>query len=117
VALPGMLFDRAFGLAGTAPWVFIGALGVGPLLRRDRRRGLTLLAVVLTTIAALALYGPWQGGWSPPNRYTMELLPLWTPFVAAGLAAAVALWQRAVVLVLVVPSLVASLWLAAIPRL
>ena len=117
VALPGMLFDRAFGLAGTAPWVFAGALGVGPLLRRDRPRGVTLLAVVLATIAALALYGPWQGGWSPPNRYMMELLPLWTPFVAAGLAAATALWQRAVVGVLVVPSLVASLWLAAIPRL
>ena len=117
IALPGMLFDRAFGLAGTAPWVFAGALGIAPLLRRDRRHGFTLLAVVLATIAALALYGPWQGGWSPPNRYTTELLPLWAPFVAVGLASAVALWQRAIVAILVVPSLVASLWLAAIPRL
>ena len=116
VALPGMLFDRAFGLAGTAPWAFIGALGVASLLRRAGGVAVALLAVVFLTLGALALYGPWQGGWSPPNRYTVELLPLWTPFVAAALAAA-SLWQRAVTAALIAPSLVATLWLTAIPRL
>jgi hypothetical protein len=117
IALPGMLFDRAFGLAGSAPWVFIGALGIVPLVRRATSVAAALLVAVFATLLLLALYGPWQGGWSPPNRYTTELLPLWTPFVAAALMTAALLWQRAVIALLVAPSLVASVWLAAVPRL
>jgi len=37
VGLPAMLFDRTFGLAGSAPWLFIAALGAVPALRAGRR--------------------------------------------------------------------------------
>jgi NhaP-type Na+/H+ or K+/H+ antiporter len=117
ITVPGILFDRAFGLAGSAPWVFLGALGVAPLLRARRLAAAGLLVVAVGTLAGLSLYRLWEGGWAPPNRYTAELLPLWTPFVAAGLAAASALWLRAIVAALLAFSAIATIWLAAIPRL
>src|SRR5207248_11190063 len=33
IALPGMLFDRTFGIAGVAPWIFIGLIGIPAALR------------------------------------------------------------------------------------
>lgn len=86
IALFGMLFDRAFGLAGSAPWVFIGAIGIVPLLRTRARWVVAALVVVLGARLALSSFRLWEGGWGPPNRYIIDVLPLWMPFVAAGLA-------------------------------
>src|SRR2546425_5074701 len=33
IALPGMLFDRTFGIAGVAPWLFIAVVGIPAALR------------------------------------------------------------------------------------
>src|SRR5438477_1436794 len=38
VGLPAMLFDRTFGLAGSAPWLFIGVIGAVPALRAMPRK-------------------------------------------------------------------------------
>ena len=84
IGLGGMLFDRAFGLAGSAPWVFLGLAGIGPALRR-RAALLPALAAIAASLAALSIYRLWEGGWSPPNRYFVEVLPLWAPFIALGL--------------------------------
>ena len=84
IGLGGMLFDRAFGLAGSAPWIFLGLAGIGPALRR-RRTTLPALTIVVVSLAALSIYRLWEGGWAPPNRYFVEILPVWTPFIAFGL--------------------------------
>ena len=84
IGLGGMLFDRAFGLAGSAPWVFLGLAGIGPALRR-RAVLLPALAALGASLGALSIYRLWEGGWSPPNRYFVEVLPLWTPFIALAL--------------------------------
>ena len=84
IGLGGLLFDRAFGVAGSAPWVFIGLAGIGAALRR-RATLLPALAMVGTSLAALSVYRLWEGGWAPANRYLVEVLPLWAPFVALGL--------------------------------
>lgn len=84
IGLGGTLFDRAFGLAGSAPWVFIGLAGIGPALRR-RAAFLPALAAIGLSLAALSIYRLWEGGWAPANRYFVEVLPLWTPFIALAL--------------------------------
>ncbi len=117
VGLPGMLFDRAFGLLGSAPWVFIGALGVAPLLRARRDVARPALAVVAGSLAALSVYRLWQGGWAPPNRYLVDVLPLWAPFVASGLAVATSASLRAVAAILVAFSALMTLFLAGVPTL
>lgn len=115
IALPGMLFDRTRGLAATAPWVFIGALGITSFLRANPRVARGALGVVAATILALAAFREWQGGWAPPNRYLVDVLPFWTPFVAYGVATAQGVATRAVSALLVAWSAAMSLLIAAIP--
>lgn len=87
VGIGGILFDRAFGLAGSAPWVFAGLAGVAAALRpRARRALLPALVAVVLSLAALSVYRLWEGGYAPPNRYIVDVLPLWAPFVATALA-------------------------------
>ena len=84
IGLGGVLFDRTFGLAGSAPWIFLGLAGIGRALRR-RATLLPALVAIGTSLAALSIYRLWQGGWAPPNRYFVEVLPLWAPYIALGL--------------------------------
>jgi hypothetical protein len=88
IGLPAILFDRVFGIAGTAPWMLLAALGVAPALRADRARLLPAGVAVLSGVFLLSLFGLWEGGYAPPNRYLVDVLPLVAPFVAFGIAAA-----------------------------
>ena len=115
LGLLGMLFDRAFGLAGSAPWVFIGALGVIPLWRAQPRAAAALLLATIGTLGGLAFYRLWEGGWAPPNRYLVDFLPLWAPFVGAALAVARSVWERALAAVLVGWSAIATIAFLAVP--
>ena len=111
----GMLFDRAFGLAGSAPWVFLGALGVAALLRVERRAASALLIGALGTLAGLSFYRLWEGGWAPPNRYLVDVLPLWAPFVASALAVARTVVERALAAVLIAWSSLATIAFLGVP--
>jgi hypothetical protein len=141
VNLPAILFDRTFGLAGTAPWVFIGLLGLVPLLRLERASHpdptappilLPAALAVGLSVMALSFVRLWEGGYAPPNRYLGGLLPLWAPFVAFGLAIASGRMRverrgalvdpapagralRAIAAVAILMSVVATVILAAIP--
>jgi len=115
VGLPAILFDRVFGVAGTAPWLFLGVLGVAPALRAARDRLLPAAALIAASLVALSLFRYWEGGYAPPNRYLVDVLPLAAPFVAYGIAAARALALRAVTAVLVGASALATLFLLAVP--
>jgi hypothetical protein len=116
IGLGGMLFDRAFGLAGVAPWAFLGLAGLAPALRGLRGALGPAVAVVGSSLAALSVYRLWEGGWAPPARYLVEVLPLWAPLVGlalrrpgralGGLAAALAALGAAVsLLFLAIPNL------------
>jgi hypothetical protein len=115
VGLPAMLFDRTFGVAGSAPWLFIALIGVVPALRAAPRALVPAAATVVASLAALSLYRYWEGGYAPPNRYLVEVLPLLAPFVAHGLIVARAWWLRVVVGLLIAMSALASLLLSAMP--
>ena len=117
IGLGGILFDRAFGLAGSAPWVFAGLAGVAAALRPPARRALLpALFAVGASLAALSIYRLWEGGYAPPNRYLVDVLPLWAPFVAAALALRDR-WIGAAAATLIALGALASFLLLAIPNL
>jgi len=117
VGLGGILFDRAFGLAGSAPWVFAGLAGVAAGLRRaSRPMLLPALVAVVGSIAALSVYRLWEGGYAPANRYLVDVLPLWAPFLAVAFALRDR-WVGAVSTGLIALGALASFLLLAIPNL
>src|SRR5438552_2128968 len=115
VGLPAMLFDRALGVAAFAPWLFIAALGVASALRADRARLLPAAVTIAASLAVLSLFRYWEGGYAPPGRYLLDVLPLAAPFVAYGLARMRSRPLRAVAFALIVLGVVATLAYAAVP--
>lgn len=115
VGLPAMLFDRTFGLAGFAPWLFIGAAGVAAALRSDRARLLPGAVTIAASLAVLSLFRYWEGGYAPPGRYLLDVLPLAAPFVAYGIARMHSAPLRALTFALVALGAVATLAYAAVP--
>ena len=113
VGLPAILYDRTFGVAGSAPWLFIGALGAAAALRA--RRDLMPAAVAIAvSLLALSVYRYWEGGYAPPARYMVEVVPLAAPFVAYGLARR-DLWSRAFAALALGLGALAALLIAALP--
>ncbi len=115
IGLPAILFDRVFGVAGTAPWLLLAALGAAPALRFGRPRLAPAALAVGASLALLSLFRLWEGGYAPPNRYLVDVLPLATPFVAFGLLAARQLVLRALGGVMIGTSALATLFLLAVP--
>ena len=115
IALPGMLFDRTFGIAGVAPWIFIGVIGI-PAALRARGRALAPAAVTIgLSLVGLSLYHYWEGGYAPSARYFVDVLPLAAPFVAYGLAVTRDWWMRIFTGLLIGLSTVLTLVLCAMP--
>ena len=115
VGLPAILFDRVFGVAGTAPWLFLGALGAFPAIRHARGRLVPAGTAIVASIALLSLFRLWEGGYAPPNRYLVDVLPLAAPFVAFGLWAARPLVLRIFAAGTIAVSVVATAFLLAVP--
>ena len=115
IGLPAILFDRVFGIAGTAPWLLIGALGAAPALRIARARLLPGAVTVVASLALLSLFRLWEGGYAPPNRYVVDVLPLVAPFVAFGLLEARGIALRAFAAIAIGASVIVSALLLAVP--
>ncbi|MCB1032826.1 MAG: hypothetical protein KDD47_03220, partial [Acidobacteria bacterium] len=72
----GLFFDSAFGLFPSAP-LWLIALPALPWLIRRRSPVLKDLAVfAIPYLLVVAPRGEWYGGWSPPFRYGLFILPL-----------------------------------------
>ncbi len=76
----GLLFDAGFGLFACAPiWLLlVPAAAVGFLARRREPRGLAFHFAVIAAPYLLVVVPrvEWYGGWSPPFRYALVVLPL-----------------------------------------
>ena len=115
VGLPAMLFDRAHGIAAFAPWLFIAAVGIASALRADRARLLPAAAMIAASLAVLSLFRYWEGGYAPPGRYLLDVLPLAAPFVAYGLAQMRTAPLRGIAVALIALGAVATMLYAAVP--
>jgi len=77
LGLSGLFWDAAFGLFGSAPVWLLLLPALLRLLRPGRRALLVHLAVLLTPYLMVVVPRlEWYGGWSPPFRYGLVMLPL-----------------------------------------
>jgi hypothetical protein len=72
----GFFFDSAFGLFGCAPVWLLLVPALALLLARRSPLPLHLLALTLPYFVIVAPRNEWYGGWSPPFRYALLVLPL-----------------------------------------
>ncbi len=72
----GLFFDSGFGLFGNAPiWVLLLPAALLLWLRKSILP-LHLLVITLPYFIIVAPRNEWYGGWSPPFRYALLILPL-----------------------------------------
>jgi hypothetical protein len=72
----GLFFDSAFGLFAVTPLWALLVPGVVELARRQRRLTAELAFLVVPYLVLVSFRREWFGGWSPPFRYGLAVLPL-----------------------------------------
>jgi hypothetical protein len=90
--LPGLLFDRAFGLLPTAPVYVLAIAGAALLCRRSPWQGLLLTSPAVAYVLFAAPNKFWYGGWAPPPRYIVTGVALLAPAAAVILASRIPRW-------------------------
>jgi hypothetical protein len=76
--LGGLLFDQRFGLIPYAPVLAFAFAGLGVMVARPstRRLALELFFSMLPYLVTVTHFAMWWGGWSPPARFFVPVLPL-----------------------------------------
>ena len=83
--LPGLLLDQEFGLLVYAPLFAFAVPGVLRLARERTREALLVLALVGVVSLTAGAWPMWRGGFNPPARFLVPVLPALAIAVAAGL--------------------------------
>jgi hypothetical protein len=83
--LPGLLFDQEFGLLVYAPVFVLAVPGVIALWRRSRALALAVAVLVLAMFAVAGAWPMWRGGFNPPARFLVPVVPALALAVASGL--------------------------------
>ena len=74
--LPGLFFDQEFGLLVYAPIFVLSAAGFVHLWRLRKSLAIAGLFAVLGVIATASVWPMWRGGFNPPARFLVPLVPL-----------------------------------------
>jgi hypothetical protein len=82
--LPGLLFDREFGLLLLGPVWFLAVLGLRPLFAERAGDALRALLLAASSLGVGAAYSMWWGGSCPPGRFLVPALPALALFVGAA---------------------------------
>lgn len=92
ITLPAMLWDADKGVLTTS-WFFWLAFVCLPIVFVARRQLFWLIVVAtLPTVALLATFSDWSGGYAPMGRYLLEILPV----LAGGIGLVFALGRNRV---------------------
>lgn len=79
----GILFDRNFGLLVCFPLCFLLVGGIILAWRRQWRfYNVSILLLTVPYIIEFTSFRHWSGGWSPPARFMLVLLPLYAFYFA-----------------------------------
>ena len=111
----GLFFDVGFGLFACAPLWALLLLALPLLARRGGSLRWDLLVLGGPYLVLLALRREWFGGWSPPFRYGMVLLPLLALALVPLLADRRRGGARLVLAALAAPTLALTLLWLAVP--
>ncbi len=75
LGMNGLFFDLAYGLVACAPiWLLLFPAAVASF-RRNRRLLFEVALIAVPTLLLVASRREWYGGWSPPFRYGLVVLP------------------------------------------
>ena len=83
--LPGLLFDQEFGLWAYAPVFVLAVPGLIRLARTRRVEAATAIGLVLAVVCVASAWPMWRGGFNPPARFLLPVLPALALGVAAWL--------------------------------
>ena len=87
--LPGLLLDQEFGLLVYAPVFALAVPGLVRLWRRDRRAAAAITVAVGATLLTAGTWHMWRGGFNPPARFLVPVVPFLAVAVASALRARV----------------------------
>jgi hypothetical protein len=73
--LPGLFFDQEFGLLAYAPVFVLAVPGLVRLARTQRRAAGLASGLVVAVVAVAAAWPMWRGGFNPPARFLLPVLP------------------------------------------
>src|SRR5260370_451633 len=84
--LLGISFDQNFGLLVTFPlFIFLFVGMVLALKKKFLAYNVLILAVSIPYIILLTTFRVWSGGFGPPSRFLVVVLPLWAFYLAYAL--------------------------------
>lgn len=83
--LPGLFLDQEFGLLVYAPLFVLALPGLAWLLYRRPRIGVTSLALVAVVVLTAGSWHMWRGGFNPPARFLVPIVPALALAVGAAL--------------------------------
>jgi len=82
--IQGLLFDQEFGLLAYAPVFVLVAPGLFALRRASPRLAAVAAALLLVVILTAGSWPMWRGGFNPPARFLVPILPVLALAVAAA---------------------------------
>ena len=82
--LQGLLLDQEFGLLAYAPAFVLAVPGLFVLARGSRRLAAASAALLLVVILTAGSWPMWRGGFNPPARFLVPLVPVLALCVAAA---------------------------------
>lgn len=85
--LQGMLLDQEFGLLVYAPVFALAVPGLFALFRESRRAALTTVALLGVVLVTAGSWPMWRGGFNPPARFLLPVVPALALALAARLRA------------------------------
>ena len=86
-SLPAAAFDAGKGWLTNNPGWLLLFVGLPLWYRHDRSQLGRLALILVPTVLISATFGDWWGGYSPPGRYLLEILPALFPALALALTA------------------------------
>ncbi len=84
--IAGLLLDQEFGLLVYAPLFALAVPGVFRLWRAGWREAAVVTGLVLLTLVTAGSWDMWRGGFNPPARFLVPLVPVLALAVGAQLA-------------------------------
>jgi hypothetical protein len=83
--LPGLFFDQEFGLWVYAPVFALALPGLVRMMRARRLETATGAALLAAVVAVASAWPMWRGGFNPPARFLLPVLPAMALGVACWL--------------------------------
>jgi len=91
-----LLVDRQYGLISNNPMFILVIPGMYFWFRRSRGKAITILLLIGSVLAPFINSNDWHGGFAPPGRYLVAIIPVVIPAAVLTIAYAKSLLAKAI---------------------